>query len=119
MSREALLNSLHDIRLPAEAAGGTVAEIAAAVGMAALLAGLALALLRVFGLQRARKAEPDLADQLAGLGALPEDARRVALLHLLKRHDPPGFSRLAEGERLYRPGGLTLDTIETEVRRHV
>ena len=64
LSRDAMLASLQDIRLPADAAGGQLAEIAVSIGLAALLAGLSLALLRLFSRHRSEPRPPSLAARL-------------------------------------------------------
>ena len=116
ISREAMLASLGDIRLPAEAAGGMIAEFAAVVGLAALAALIVVALLRGAGIKRISPGKPTIAERHARIRALPEDRRRIALLHLLKELAPDRHAAL--GDRLYRPGGVPLDEIEAEVARH-
>lgn len=117
MTEEAMRASLQDIRLPAEAAGGTLADIATAIGLAALLALVVLAALRLFGLRRRTGRAPSLSDRIASIMALPEDPRRIALLHLLKDRDPQRYAALAGQGLLYRPEGIPLAAIEDEVRR--
>jgi hypothetical protein len=114
MSEAAMLASLHDIRLPASAAGGAFADVAAAVAIAAFAAVLVLGLLRLFTIPRAQGLSEEaipLADDLI------EAHRRVALLHRLKRVAPDIFSKLRA--RLYKPGAVTLEEIEREASRHV
>ncbi len=115
LTREAMLNGLHDIRLPAEAAGGLAAELLATIGLAlaiALLIGIAL---RTVTRPRQARPEPGAADRLAALQGLPTDERQIALLHLLKAERPDAFRHLSG--RLYAPGGMPdADTLETEVR---
>lgn len=116
MSREAMLASLGDIRLPVEAAGGMLADFAAAVGLAALAAMIVVALLRGAGSKRAVNRDPTPAERHAALRTLPDEERRVALLHLLKEIAPERHAAL--GDRLYRPGGVPLEAIEAEVARY-
>lgn len=116
MTESAMLASLQDIRLPTEAAGGVVADIATAIGLAALLALIVLALLRLFGLRRRTVHLPSLPERIAGVMALPEEPRRIALLHLLKQEDPQRYATFAGQGTLYRPDGVPLGAIEAEVR---
>ncbi|MEY8828468.1 hypothetical protein AB9K34_08615 [Sedimentitalea sp. XS_ASV28] len=115
LTREAMLNGLHDIRLPAEAAGGLAAELLATIGLAlaiALLIGIAL---RAMSRPRQARPEPGAAERLAALRDLPPSERQIALLHLLKAERPDAFRHLSD--RLYAPGGLPdVETLETEVR---
>lgn len=115
MSREAMLAGLQDIRLPPEAAGGAAAELAVAVGMAALAGFVVVAAMRALSRPRRPVRPPTLAARIAALEALSDDARRVALLHLLKEVAPD--RHLALGGKLYRPQGLSLTQIEAEVAR--
>ena len=114
MSETAMLASLHDIRLPASAAGGTFADVAAAVALAALATLLILGLLRLFTTRRPKAEAGDHQHPIPD--GLPEARRRVALLHRLKRQAPDVFSRLRS--RLYRPGAITVEEIEREASRH-
>ncbi len=118
MSVEAMLAGLQDIRLPSTAPGGVLADLVAAFALACLLALIVGAVIRLVSRPRSDRAAPGLGDRLDALADLPEDARRVALLHLLKSHAPERFAALKAG--LYRPG-LAPDTaqIESELRRHV
>ncbi|AZQ69116.1 hypothetical protein EF888_19475 [Silicimonas algicola] len=114
MSEAAMLASLHDIRLPASAAGGAFADVAAAGAIACVAAILVLGLLRLFTVRRSRGLSED---PLPLANGLTDADRRVALLHRLKRFAPDIFSRLRA--RLYRPGAVTLEEIEREAARHV
>lgn len=96
LSEEAMLAALHGLRLPAEAAGGAVAEALAGLGLGLVLAALACRLLRA-GLAPRRPA-PDLPEGLDG------EARRLALLARLKAEAPARYAALAPDP--YRPGGL-------------
>ncbi len=104
-----LVAGLHDIRLPPEAPGGFIAELAAAAAIGlliALAAGFLLSLIAAPSLQkRPPRARPDtLARQIQVLRALPDDDRTIALLRLLKSCNPKAAATLEA--RLYRPGGL-------------
>ena len=116
MSETAMLAGLRDIRLPAEAAGGWPADLAAAValaGFAALLVGWAVLLVSS---AQARTRPRDLQYEISDLAALPDDDRRIALLHLLKDRAPDRFAALQEG--LYRPeGGPDAARLQAEVAR--
>ncbi len=114
MTEAAMLASLHDIRLPASAAGGAFADVAAAVAIAAFAAVLILGLLRLFTVRRPKGFSED---HLPLEDDMTEAHRRVALLHRLKRLEPDIFSKLRT--RLYRPGAVTLEEIEREASRHV
>lgn len=118
LSEAAMLAGLRDIRLPTEAAGGAVADIAMAValgGAAALIAG---AIIRMFSQRRVGSTPANVAQRLAALADQPDSTRRVALLHLLKSEAPERFGALRP--RLYRQdGNLSVSQLEQEVRRHV
>ncbi|MCV3274054.1 hypothetical protein [Roseobacter sinensis] len=114
LSEEAMLASLRDIQLPAEAAGGLVADLAATVGLAGLVALILAGLIRLLSRSAQR---PQRRDPLAESRALPEAERRVALLHLLRARAPERYAAI-RGE-IYAPGGgVDLATLEAEVRRH-
>lgn len=118
MSVEALLGGLQDIRLPVSAPGGTLAEVLAALALACLGALLVSGLLRLVSRRRVRATVPSLASELQLLATRTEAERRVALLHLLKRHAPERFAALRGA--LYRPGSdLDTSQLEAELRRHV
>lgn len=115
ISEATLQATLRDIRLPSEAAGGGLADVAAALALAALLALILSGAWRLAG--RARSRAPK--GLKAALADLPRDegARRTALLHLLKAHAPERFAALRGG--LYTPGGgPDAATLEAELRRH-
>lgn len=118
LTPEAVLTGLQDIRLPAEAAGGLVAEVLAVVGLGlglALLLGLAVRIVSRPRVSRTRV--PSLASRLAALSDLPEAERSVALLHLLKEVRPARYQALSEG--IYRIGGVPdASALEAELRRH-
>ncbi|MFK7880714.1 hypothetical protein [Roseobacter sp.] len=118
MSEEAMLTSLRDIHLPAEAAGGFIADVAVAVGMASLLALALAGILRALSLQRKSAAKVTLSDRIAALAQLPEREKRVALLHLLRARAPERYSALRGP--IYQPGGgIDVATLEAEVNRLV
>lgn len=115
LSESAMRASLQDIRLPSEAAGGLVADLAVAVGMGGLLALVALALIGLFSRRRVAQPSLTLAERLAEARSLPEAERRVACLHLLREAAPETFAELAP--MLYRPDGQA--DPEAEVSRLV
>ncbi|WP_227272151.1 hypothetical protein [Roseobacter weihaiensis] len=118
ISKEAMLTSLRDIHLPAEAPGGFVADLAVAVGLACLAALVIAALLRALSLKARPNSARTLQDRLAALADRSEAERRVALLHLLREHQPDRYAELRGA--LYRPGnGLDLALLEAEVARRV
>ena len=104
ISHDALLAGLHDIRLPEHAAGGVLAEV-----MVALALGLAAALLvsliaPLFAQRKVVAVAPALDERVAVLRDLPEEARALALLHLLREVTPE--VRQQERRALYTPGGM-------------
>lgn len=116
LSETAMLAGLRDIRLPVDAAGGGLGDLAAAMALAAGAALIVLQILRLFSLRRSAALTGP--DRLAGLDDLPEDARRVALLHFLKDRAPDRFAPLKS--RLYsRENPLDLPELEAEVARLV
>ena len=99
LTREGVLAGLQDIRLPAEAAGGALAEALAAFGLGLLLAsGIAM----LTGLVTARRRTAPR--PRASAPPRSEEALQLALLAELKTTHPDCYARLAD--RLYRPGGM-------------
>lgn len=118
LSEAAMLQSLRDIRLPTEAAGGMAADLAATIGLAGCVALVLAVALRGLSLQRRSAVPETLAMQRASLAALPEAERRVAFLHLLRAQAPERFEALRGA--LYRAeGGVDIETLEAEVNRLV
>lgn len=118
ISKEAMLTSLRDIRLPAEAPGGAAADLAVAVGLACLLALMFAVILRALSFKRGQKKRVTLQDRLAALAGRPEEERRLALLHLLRAHAPERYAAVKGA--LYKPsGGVDVATLEVEVARLV
>ncbi len=116
LSETAMLAGLRDIRLPAEAAGGLLADVTATVALACMAALACAALLRLFGQRQKTHRPAPLADHVAALKNLPEADRRVALLHMLKRHAPERFATLQNS--LYRPGNhISVADLQREVER--
>lgn len=103
--------SLLDIHLPAEAAGGWPAELAAALALGGAVALVIGALLRLLSVGKAAVSTPV---DLAAMTDLRDTERRVALLHILRSKSPERLRALAP--RLYRPDGLSLAEIEREVQ---
>ncbi len=95
LGEEAMLAALHGLRLPAEAAGGALAEVLAGLGLGLVLTALLGRVLRA-GLV-ARRGE-DSSEELDGEG------RQLHLLRRLKAEAPERYAALA-GD-LYRAGGL-------------
>jgi hypothetical protein len=117
MSEAAMLISLRDITLPVEAAGGSVADVAITVGLAGVLALIIAAGLRLFSMRRPAAASP-LRGQFLAIREMPDDARRVALLHLLRQAQPERYAAIKGA--LYQPeGGVDIATLEAEVARLV
>lgn len=116
LSEEAMLASLRGLSLPAEAAGGTVADIAVAIGLAALMALVVVGFLRLITVKR--EDVKDAQTHLSALSDLPEDSQRIALLHMLKTAAPDRFAKMAAD--MYRPQHkVDLETLRAEVARHV
>lgn len=97
---EDLLAGLHDIRPPLEAAGGWPAE-AAVILAAALIAAWAVSFALPLVTAPPRTREETLADRIAAARALPEGARVIALLHLIRAERPEALPDIAP--LLYRP----------------
>ncbi|MHA6345994.1 hypothetical protein [Roseivivax sp. CAU 1761] len=116
LSEEAMLAGLRDLRLPVTGGAELAADLCAAFALG-LLAALALGLLLRAVTRRApRRAETGIEADLARLAALPDEARRLALLHLLRGRAPERVRTL--GPALYRPGGLPEAAwLEAELRR--
>lgn len=115
---ETVLAGLHDIRLPSDAAGGLLSDLAVA---AALGLGAAILVAALFGLVARGAARPmapmPLADALADLRRLPDPDRTIALLHLAKAR-APGLM-LADRATLYAPSGLPdAAAVEEALLRH-
>ncbi len=118
MTHAAMQASLHDIVLPADAAGGAVAGVLATVALAGLLALVAGGLLRLFSLRRAKvPPAPNIYARVAALATLSEAERRTGLLHLLKNERPERFARLRDA--LYRKDTpLDTDKLTAELLGH-
>ncbi|MDU9005774.1 hypothetical protein [Sedimentitalea todarodis] len=117
LTREAMLNGLHDIRLPAEAPGGLIAELLAVIGVALIIAVLVGLIMRSVTLPGKKPAKQSPQDRLAALAKLPDSDRQIALLHLLKSERPDAFRKLSP--QLYAPGGAPdIRVLEAEVAGH-
>lgn len=116
-SKETMLASLRDIRLPSEAAGGVLADWLVSIGLAALAALLCVLILRAVLAPTQRAKTVSLAEQLADIETLPEGAQRVALLRLLKGEAPDRYQLVSKD--LYAPGQLDLAQLRAEVARLV
>lgn len=118
LSETAMLASLRDIELPMAAAGGVIAELAATVGISGIVALGVAGLLRAITVKRAEKCQSPLQNHCAALADLPDEERRLALLHLLRAHAPERYAQLRTS--LYRPsGGVETAVLEAEVNRLV
>lgn len=94
LSEAAMRAGLRDIHLPEAAAGGGMADLAAAVGLAAGAALLAAAILRLLSHRRRRSFAPSPRQRLERARTLPEPERRVALLRLLRDSAPDRYGEL-------------------------
>ncbi|WP_299740855.1 hypothetical protein [uncultured Roseobacter sp.] len=118
ISETAMLTSLQDIHLPAEAAGGMAADLAVAIGLASLAALLVAGVLRALSLKRRPVSERTLKTRLAEVQKLPDAERRVALLHLMRGLAPERYAEIKGA--IYQPGGgVDLATLEAEVGARV
>jgi hypothetical protein len=118
LSEAAMLSSLRDITLPAEAPGGLLAEAAMVVALAGFAAFLVAGLLRLLSMRKAAPVATDLKAMMAQAMTLPEADRRLHFLHLLRAHAPERYAGLAA--RLYhREGTVTTSELEAEIARLV
>ncbi len=108
-------DSLLDIRLPPGGALDAVADVLVSAGLAGCGALVVIGGLRLAFTRRRSVPEPGLEARIAAFRDLPEDARRVGLLHLLKEVAPERYDALRP--KLYRPGAQI--DVEAEVRAHV
>ena len=100
---ETLLAGLQDIRLPADAPGGLLAEMLVVIGMALGLALLVSLALRVVLRRPERTAVPlSLSMQVAALRDRPADDRVIGLLALIRTHAPGALPGLRS--RIYGTG---------------
>jgi len=116
-SKDTMLASLRDIRLPDTAAGGALADVMVSIGLAALAAMLCIAILRLFFRPRCNASGVTLERRVHDAFALSEADRRVALLHILKQYAPERYKALSGG--LYAPGQLDMAQLEAEIARLV
>lgn len=100
---ETLLAGLQDIRLPADAPGGLLAEMLAVLGLALGLALLVSLVLRVVLRRPERTAAPlSLSARVAALRDRPADDRVIGLLALIRTHAPGALPGLRP--RIYGTG---------------
>lgn len=110
ISKDALLASLRDIRLPEAGSADLVSNLTATLALASVLALLLVGLFQLLS----RPGQ----HQDATRETLSDAERRLALLRLLKDRAPERYAALRP--RLYRPDGdLDAATLEAEVARHV
>ena len=117
MSEAAMLESLRDIRLPEVAAGGLLADLLVAAGLAGLAVLVVAGLFRLISLRRPPKATSTLTDALQEAESLPEPLQRTAFLHMLRQHAPERYKALRGA--LYASDELTTPMIREEVARLV
>lgn len=115
LSEAAMRDSLLDIRLPPGGAVEAVADVLVSAGLAGCAALVVIGGLRLAFTRRRSGATPGVEARIAALAELPEDARRVGLLHLLKEVAPERYDALRLN--LYRRD-VEID-VEAEVRAHV
>lgn len=97
-----LLSGLYGNRLPETAAGGIWADMLVAVGIGLLCAVAVSSLLPLITSERRQKPTVTLRVEIARLESLPDAARKIGLLHLLRERDPRSFHALRS--RLYGRG---------------
>lgn len=107
--------SLLDIRLPEASALAPFADLLLAAGFGGCAALIVVGLVRLVSRRRTGEARASVADRIAALRTLPDDARRVGFLNLLKEIAPERYAELRP--KLYRPGA-EIDP-EAEVQTHV
>ncbi|WP_298936229.1 hypothetical protein [uncultured Ruegeria sp.] len=118
LSEATMLASLRDIRLPPDAAGGVLAELALSAGVAGFAAFCVVAVLRLLSVQRSRDRSADSNEASPDMSEWTQARRRIALLHQLRHQDAARYAAL-KGD-LYRPdGGPNLHQLEEEVARRV
>ncbi len=118
LSEAAMLASLRDIHLPAEAVGGVLAEYAVVFGIAALASVGSVAVLRFLSVKSAANFPATASDQSTERPEWSADRRRVALLHRLRDQNPARYAELRSD--LYQPGGgPDLETLQNEVAGRV
>lgn len=118
LSEATMLASLRDIHLPAEAAGGALAEYAVVLGIAALASVGCVAVLRFLSVRVTENRSKIPADHFADHPGWSVDRRKVALLHRLRAQNPTRYAEL-RGD-LYQPGGgPDLETLKDEVAARV
>ncbi|KRS10957.1 hypothetical protein XM53_18725 [Roseovarius atlanticus] len=115
LSEAAMRDSLLDIRLPPGGALEAVADVLVSAGLAGCAALAIVGLMRLAMTRRRGAETPGVEARIAALRDLPEDARRVGLLHLLKEVAPERYDALRP--KLYRPDAQI--DVEAEVRAHV
>ena len=118
LSKDAMLDSLRDIRLPSDAAGGVLSDLLMTIGLAMLAAILIGSLLRLLMVRRASGIHSSLLQAVSELQGLSEPDKRVALLHILRKQDPERYSSIQP--LLYRKDReIDVAALEAEVMRHV
>lgn len=103
ISTDDVFNALQDIRLPADASGGIVADLLAAFGLGLLLAWCLTFLLSLAARQPTGLEEGHTKSAEPGSDAGSDEDRTVMLLHQLRRVAPVEAKRLARD--IYAPGG--------------
>lgn len=90
ISVEELRAGLHPLRMPEAGAGGWIADMFAAAGLALLLALIVASLLGALATRRRRsgRSEPSLKDRFEDATGLAPDAARLEVYRLVKSHAP-------------------------------
>ncbi|SFB12196.1 hypothetical protein SAMN05421688_3053 [Poseidonocella pacifica] len=114
LTRDAVLQGLQDIRLPADAPGGFLAELLVALG-AGLFFALLLAILARAVLRFQPKARPrTLSGRIADLRGLGPERQALGLLALVKQRRPEVYARYARD--LYQADGMpSVEALEREL----
>ncbi|MEM8956958.1 MAG: hypothetical protein AAGC86_03995 [Pseudomonadota bacterium] len=118
LSKEAMLASLRDIRLPDVGAGGWVSDLAVAVGLASTAALIIALAARLVSQRRSKPSARTPREALDHALRLPEAERRIALLQILRARAPERYRALTRD--LYSlEGAPDTRVLEAEAAAHV
>jgi len=114
-----LIAAMHDIRLPADAPGGFLAEMFAAIGLGLGFALLLSWLLSQFTKKLETKVAQTVEQRVASVQNLQEDAKVTELLHILRSVDPARAKSLSASiyERSSPLDAAKIEQVIRDVRR--
>ena len=115
LSEQAMRDSLIGLRFPVEAALEPYADLFLAAGLGGCVGLVCIGLARLFARHKDVSRPPGLPERISALQGLPEDARRVGFVNLLKEIAPDRYAAIRA--ELYRSD--TVIDPEAEVSRHV